>query len=99
MGYEQSDDLQLALKLFYPGPQLFPDHGIQSPERFIKQKNPRLYCKRPGKSHALAPASFLRALQIGAVWGCCLPSYVGTNAPPFETDLEAFEHFAFWSRG
>ena len=56
MGYEQSGDLQLALELFYPGPQLFPDHGIQSPERFIKQKNPRLYGQRPGKSHALALA-------------------------------------------
>jgi hypothetical protein len=53
MGYEQSGDLELALELFYPCAQFFPDHGIQSPERLIKQENPRLYCERSGKSNAL----------------------------------------------
>src|SRR6516164_453669 len=56
MGYEKSGDSQLALELPYPCAQLFPDHGIQSSERLIKQKNPRLYGKRSGKSHALALA-------------------------------------------
>jgi hypothetical protein len=56
MGYEKSGYFEFALELFYPSAQLFPDHSIQSPERFIKQKNPRLNCKRPGKRHALALA-------------------------------------------
>src|ERR1700747_645895 len=53
VGYEQGGGLELALELFYPCAQLFPDHGVQSPERLIKKENPGLYCERPGKSHAL----------------------------------------------
>ena len=62
MGYEQGRGLELALELFYPCAQLFPDHGIQSSERLIKKENPGLYGQRPGKSHPLplAPGQFGR---------------------------------------